>query len=505
MANNYKVKVRVEIEECADTTTDGPSKEDVGVFEWVVSAEQARSIDECEQIVLRTNHDALRDAFAHHLSGVSRQYALEIAGSLEKCEVKAYRVDGEMGRITFDTYWIEQMKEENDDTTEITFPALHAQGWYRTTGFKELALVYGSTEESYRKTSDLINRVRHQEGATPSRTLRENTEYEGRKIIAHMEQQAVEILHERGFTTDGVPRDTAIDCGEQVLFTLPSTQTERAIQACAPEPEWVEEMANNPVAYEDPAQSTQVSLDDVNVKRQKTTRKGTQEPNQKRKRKYVHNTVAHIAHAGTSYIINGCGIVNVLRLVLAFLLHNHLLQYNLIFFVDGQRTLYTAILRAFAWLQAVQIILDWYHLEKRCKEQLSLALKGRAIRNTLLEQLCPFLWHGCVDRAIVLLQAVEPTKIKNQEALDTLIAYLERNRPYLPCYAVRKQLGLRNSSNLGEKANDLIVSDRQKHNGMSWSKPGSVALAAVTALVRNQEYKRWFQTGSLSFSFSLAG
>ena len=215
--------------------------------------------------------------------------------------------------------------------------------------------------------------------------------------------------------------------------------------------------------------------------------------------------MAHIAHADTSYIINGQGAVRVLRLVLAFLLHNHLLSHNLIFFVDGYKTLYTAILSAFSWLPSFQIILDWYHLEKRCKEQLSLALKGRAIRNTLLAQLLPCLWHGCVDRAIALLQAVEPTQIKDQVALDTLIGYLERNRPYLPCYAVRKQLGLRNSSNRGEKANDLIVSDRQKHNGMSWSKPGSAALAAVSALVRNREYKRWFQTGTLSFSFSPVG
>lgn len=114
--DNYKIKVQVEIEESADTTTDGPRKEDVWVFEWVGSAEQARSIDECEQIVLRTNHDALRDAFAHHLSNVSQQYALEIAGSLEKCEVKPYRVDGETGQITFDTYWVEQMQEKSDDT-----------------------------------------------------------------------------------------------------------------------------------------------------------------------------------------------------------------------------------------------------------------------------------------------------------------------------------------------------------------------------------------------------
>ncbi len=34
--------------------------------------------------------------------------------------------------------------------------------------------------------------------------------------------------------------------------------------------------------------------------------------------------------------------------------------------------------------------------------------------------------------------------------------------------------------------------------------PGSVALAAITALVRNREYKRWFQAATLSFSFSPA-
>jgi hypothetical protein len=503
MANNYKVKVQVEIEECADTRTDGPRREGVGIFEWVVSAEQARSIDECEQIVLQTNHDALRDAFAHHLSSVSQQYALEKVDSLEKCTVKAYQVDGEIGRVTFDVYWVEQSEEGNEDASGIPFPALHAKEWYRTTGFKELAMVYGSVEKSYRKTSELINRTRHQPSATPFRTLRENTEHEGRQIRLHMEQQAVEILLEHGFTTEGAPTDMAVDRSEQVLVTLPAVQVEQAIQACEPEPEWMEEMTNNPVAYQDPAQSTQVSLDDVNVKRQKATRKGAQEPEQKRK--YAHNTIAHIAHAGASYIINGSGIASVLRLVLAFLLHNHLLQHNLIFFVDGQRTLYTSILRTFVWLPAIQIILDWYHLEKRCKEQLSLALKGRVIRNALLKQLCPFLWHGCIDRAIALLQRVEPDNIKNQDALDTLIGYLKRNRPYLPCYAVRKRLGLRNSSNLGEKANDLIVSDRQKHNGMSWSKLGSVALATITALVRNREYKRWFQTGTLSFSFSPAG
>lgn len=74
--------------------------------------------------------------------------------------------------------------------------------------------------------------------------------------------------------------------------------------------------------------------------------------------------------------------------------------------------------------------------------------------------------------------------------------------PYIPCYALRKELGLRNSSNTGEKMNDLIVSDRQKHNGMSWSKEGSVALASITALKRNKESRKWFEKRELDFELA---
>jgi len=321
MANNYRVKVRVEIEECADTTTDGPRKEGVGAFEWVISAEQAQSIDECEQIVLQTDYEALRDALAYHLSTVSQQYALEVAGSLEACQVKPYRVDGEVDRITFDSYWVEQT--DQPDIAPSPFPVLHAQEWYRTTGFKEVALAYGTTEESYRQATALINRVRHQEDATPSRTLRENTEAEGRQVMAYLEQQATIILQEHGFSAEGAPTEAASDRVQQTLVTLPPEQVERALRACAPEPEWVAEMARNPVAYEDPTPSTHVALDDVGVKRQKASRKASEDPTQEPKR--VYNTIAHIAHAGQSYILTSQGVASVLRLVLAFLLNNRLL------------------------------------------------------------------------------------------------------------------------------------------------------------------------------------
>jgi hypothetical protein len=67
---------------------------------------------------------------------------------------------------------------------------------------------------------------------------------------------------------------------------------------------------------------------------------------------------------------------------------------------------------------------------------------------------------------------------------------------------VRKELGLCNSSNRGEKSNDLVVSKRQKHNGMSWSKSGSVALASLTGVARNGEDKRWFKTGKIAFKLA---
>jgi hypothetical protein len=41
--------------------------------------------------------------------------------------------------------------------------------------------------------------------------------------------------------------------------------------------------------------------------------------------------------------------------------------------------------------------------------------------------------------------------------------------------------------------NDWLVSDRQKHHGMSWAASGSSALAALEALKRNNAYQHWFE------------
>ena len=116
----------------------------------------------------------------------------------------------------------------------------------------------------------------------------------------------------------------------------------------------------------------------------------------------------------------------------------------------------------------------------------------------MLQKTMPLLWRGDVDSATAVLKLINMSMVKNETVLNYLIGYLERVRRTIPNYMLRAELGLRNSSNRGEKANDLIVSNRQKHNGMSWSDVGSTALASVSAAIYNNELDNWIKNGSLS-------
>ena len=115
-------------------------------------------------------------------------------------------------------------------------------------------------------------------------------------------------------------------------------------------------------------------------------------------------------------------------------------------------------------------------------------MNSRHVRNEVLKELLALLWYGNIDAAIAYLHHINSKHVKSNEAIDKLVGYFERNRRCIPCYAARKKLGLRNSSNQGEKANDRVVSTRQKHNGMSWSQQGSSALATLRALVCNDNH-----------------
>ena len=144
-------------------------------------------------------------------------------------------------------------------------------------------------------------------------------------------------------------------------------------------------------------------------------------------------------------------------------------------------------------------LLDWFHLRKRCYEALSMTLKSKAARSQIMGNLMNILWVGNVAGAIRYLTELPSNYVKSEENRQKLIRYLQNKESVIACYAVRRRLGLRISSNAVEKANDLTVAKRQKHQGMSWSYHGSWHFAALTALCLNHEDETWHKSASLSF------
>ncbi len=333
--------------------------------------------------------------------------------------------------------------------------------------------------------------------------MQANTESEGTNLIDYLETKTTHILKQHRFSEDGsrYKGDSEInDSNDPIII---SEQEVISASESISDDYLLSDLLSNPICFENPASSVNIAMDDVGVKRQNETRNQTPADSDKpQKRKSAYNTVIRINHDGKRYSLVGSGMKVTLRYLLAFLLSNNLTGKRFQFFTDGHTVLNNTIRNGFKWYSNFGIILDWYHLVKKCKELLSMSLSGRIIRNEVLSDIMPLLWHGLTDQVIEKLKQIEHSKIKNDEKLAKLIAYLERNNEMIPCYALRKRLGLCNSSAIGEKMNDLIVSSRQKHNGMSWSKKGSLALAALTAAKLNGESSAWLERKELQFKLA---
>ncbi len=184
-----------------------------------------------------------------------------------------YQVDGEVGRFEFRTHQILHEGETLYDTAHEVFPRRTCWEWYTTSGFKELAYIYGATEESYRKTSRLINRVRYQaEGGTPSRTVGEQAEGEGVRLMEAIDRKAEQILRAHEFSETGMFEGVPETYQGQRPVTIPDERVAEAIATCQVRVKVACDLSENPVSYEAPECSVNISIDDVGVKRQKAER-----------------------------------------------------------------------------------------------------------------------------------------------------------------------------------------------------------------------------------------
>ena len=238
-----------------------------------------------------------------------------------------------------------------------------------------------------------------------------------------------------------------------------------------------------------------ISVDDVGVKRQKSTR-GTKG---KKEGKFLENTVIHIQADTLEYTITAIGMDNAFKILIAFLLANGLMEdRRIVFFSDGATNIRNRISEYFAFREHT-LIIDWAHLGKKIRDLSYMAIKGRwkdskkarEDKKNITGQLLHMIWAGNTEDAIVFLQGLDSKNIKSRHWVDEMVRYLERKREHIVCYAFRKSLNLRISSNRVEKENDIVVAKRQKHNGMSWSKDGSGALAALTATMKNGKFTNW--------------
>lgn len=416
-----------------------------------------------------------------------------------------YRVDGGVGRYSFQTHLV---GGGSYHTARDLFAPLKGKEVYRTRWFRQHALLEGCTELSYRKTCEQLNSIRQQPNATTFRSLCNAADAEARQVQANCQARADALLASADYDGDGRPQFQLSSEDDKAHLLEPARIQEalnECLQAAGTFDVTADELLANPLPYEAPDTQVMVSIDDVAVKKQKLHRKLTSVKPPADQRKCAWTTVAHITYGPAIYCLAAESTQAILRLLVALLGASNLHQCPLLFFTDGQRTLKDAIFDFWSQRGQLYLILDWYHLQKKCRELGSLGLKGTiATKKVHIEALRQLLWYGLVDRAIAYLDALPEQAIKKPEVIEQIKGYFQRNRPHIPCYALRRQLGLRCSSNRVEKANDVIVAQRQKRNGMSWSKDGSHALAILSALKQSNEQDRWLNHRTLTFALEKA-
>ena len=367
----------------------------------------------------------------------------------------------------------------------------------RSRSFCELNLRLVS-KLSYRETADVLNRVLHRDESVSVKTstLEDWVESYGESLFEGYMSKAEEILDsydidkQSGIISEGASLPPSV-LNPELPAVIGEKQARHLITEYNRGRDRMTKLKYDDLASgieEGPGKCCYISVDDIGVRFQKPERKGKC----KKGRSFIENTVIHIQAEGKQYTLTAIGMDKAFKLLVAFLLENRLMEdYRLVFFSDGATCIRDNIEKYFGFRQYT-IILDWLHLEKKCNEFLSMGIKGsKDEKQRIKKELASILWTGRHQNAICYLESLKKSQVRNAVKIEELKDYIRRKSPNLTCYALRHELNLRISSNRVEKANDLVVAARQKHNGMSWSKNGSGALAVITVTVINGELDRW--------------
>lgn len=241
------------------------------------------------------------------------------------------------------------------------------------------------------------------------------------------------------------------------------------------------EVDSSVMLYEAQSEEVILMMDDVGVKAQKPKKNIDRIPTdakrldttvilvQDKDGNYHHATSGIDEQGKTIYTVEQAIIDKVVSL------HGVGNKLPLVAITDGARAIRCVLYTLFG--EQVCIILDWYHLQLKVKNLMSMIAFNKCDKELYINDLKELLWNGNAAEAIIYLDNM--TKIKNEAKHKDLRGYLEKHEAEIINYGLRQKVGKTIGSGRGEKANDLVVAHRQKKKGMAWSKTGSSALAII--------------------------
>jgi len=169
---------------------------------------------------------------------------------------------------------------------------------------------------------------------------------------------------------------------------------------------------------------------------------------------------------------------------------------SLLVVADGAGWIRTFFRDYLALLPQAEMVLDWHHLAQKCRDLVRAICPAHAQRVKLLHRLLRWLWAGNVPRALRVLEA-HRSQAADAQAVETLSAYLSARVEWIPNYRARRRQRRYIGNGLGEKANDRIVTRRQKRRGMQWGEQTSDGLAALRTLALNEGWEEYWQQWQL--------
>jgi hypothetical protein len=193
---------------------------------------------------------------------------------------------------------------------------------------------------------------------------------------------------------------------------------------------------------------------------------------------------------GTRYL-SGTG-ESFLTVLLAFLIVCTPAGGRLLVLADGARWIRLWFAGVCGRFGTAVLLQDWYHLCKKSRELACLFSANRKDKGAVLKALYARLWRGEVDAAVQVLEDYRP-QARNMEALEELIRSLQDRRAQIPDYQARRRHRQYIGSGLVENANNVLVAQRQKSHGKHWSLQTSDGLAALTTLMLNGGWDRYWR------------